>query len=1627
MKRRFLFVLILFALSIQLSAQRSFSEDKQEFFGQVMSKLNAYGTESARKVAFDFNNAWNGKFTSAQQDMIHQIALKMDRKGYSFNPYFRYYFSYLAFADAQAHLTNDQLTEVLKINEQMVQTLKGENYRNYLLSLNIFMARRYLTLTKNLSMATDNGSFQFRLLDEYVSIDKDPVEEYIETIQEPDPEPEPEIVETESADDWGNDDGWGDDWGSDDSWGDDWDNGSDESYDNNWVQDDKAWDFDTSGEVLEQESQVEQRQYVSTVSQDYIANLRAKYVHPVLEGPVIQLENNSIQIVTAYDSFNIKESDGSFLMKNRVYAGENAVINWPKQNKNFAGAVVNLKQFYIRADHYGFWTPYATITLPELFSGQVEGYFEFRSIRRAKGDLSSFPIFRSNNADVELILPNDKIRYRGGIELRGNELYGEAVSKKPGRLTFLDGKGNRTVFKAERFEFNQDSSIHSSDAAVVIHSGNDSTYHPSVELFYNPQKNEVVAIRNKPYNVTPFFSTYFDVNVNAQAMKWRLDDGEIEFNILNGKELIPATVESKDLYNQSRFSKIGVGFSFHPVITSVFYANKFGTRQFVDQEIADFFDVDIKQVKGAMRALKRYGFARYNQETGLVTLNDNAYLYHDASANKVDYDVLMLPSLSPAEPNIIWRLDSSDMQINGVNRFFFTSDYKVYAEPDSGTVYLQGGRNIQFDGMINAGEFQYKGKNYQFDYDAFLVNMNTVDSIRIQIATPDSLRAEGADPKSPLNNHLNRTSGTLYLDYPDNKSGFQDSPQYPDFVSESEAVVYFDGPEVLNGAYDKSVKFIIPPFDSDSLESEAAISFDGIFNSGGIFPTFQETLKLQPDQSLGFTHQIPAAGYNLYGTAAKTYEKIRLSNQGIRGGGKIDFITSTIYSEDFVYYPDSVASYGKGGVIKPGEVNGASYPEAVLGPYRMHWEPRIDSMNLRNLRSPFKFYKATATLDGAVNITSRGVYGIGTMLTRGSKSISDELTFKQFSYSARHADFEVLTDNPLKPAMAGDDISLVFDLNNNTAVIQPEKRGVAAISFPYAQMKTSITKAVWDLEDSVVTMTKPRDVPIEASYFYSTREELDSLAFNAEQATYDLNSKELNITGIPFIIVADAKIIPEDNQTTILENSELQSFSNAQIIIDTLNEHHYLYNGEIKILSRNAFIGTALYQLVTGEDKFAIKFDRFVLEDVYVNEKPRRMTVSGGEVLAKQNLKIAPGFYYKGEVKMYAYKKALELNGAVKLILQDPSYDQWVLYDRKDENPYVSIDFDNAYFDNEDPALAGLFYDLRGGLYTNFVGKKKSDSDEMFFKAGGQLEYDTATLTYRIEKPAKTFGESYEGKTFIYDDSTKNIIFEGPVSFFNPYAQDVTVTASVMGTGNAAENTYDIDAFLGINFNNSENYMDLMAADLTDIVERLGPPLANDISLPLLYKLANLTSDKLARGYETASLKDYKPLHSVADNLIKSLVISGVKMKWSQANASWYNTTKLALSHINESDINAKLDGFIEMKKDNSNNDVLNLFITPAPGTWYYISYINNNLMMYSSNTAFNDAVGEASNFGKARPEELVLVLGDETETLTFINNFRETYFGITEPYDLVSPQDINLEDEEFETIQEDDDDGFGF
>ncbi|MGB3464635.1 MAG: hypothetical protein WBA74_05185, partial [Cyclobacteriaceae bacterium] len=979
---------------------------------------------------------------------------------------------------------------------------------------------------------------------------------------------------------------------SDDSWMNDTTSWyTQDDTDNSWMDDDSSWpDESYDSEEDPFATFTPDQPLVSPAVADYVADMISKFNPPAVKGPVMKLKDTDIQMVTKYDSMTIRKTSGTYELEGKTFLGKGGKATWSGELKGMSDASVELGDYYFNVGKSELWTPYATLSFPQFLNKKVEGVFRYKSkpVRPEDRANKNYPYFESMQSDVEVDLPFRGISYTGGIAFVGQRMYGRSISRNLGTLTIRDGNGRQVIAKAQEFSF-VDSVITSKNTLVYIIHEDDTIYNPSVSLHYSPDTKVLVLSKSADHSLrnAPYSSTFHLMDLYTDRLTWDMNTDSLDLSIESARNLVPALLSSEDYFSPGVFKRYSVGLGFHPVIVAVNYARKYGVSEFYIDEVMAEYNLDEGKGREMAKILRREGFAEYDPITRVIRLKEKAYNSNDAHFKNRDYDHLMISSVLNSAPNATIHLEDDELIVRGVKEFYLSEDKDLMIRPDSGVIKLSSNRNIKFNGMVRAGDFQYKGKDFEFDYEDFLVNMPKIDSIQIQITIEDSTQtASSRKPeKEALRNHINNTSGVLYLNEASNKSGKEERYAYPYFTSDSEAVVYFDSQDYLGGSYDKSIKFVVPPFEMDSInnESRRAVTFKGRFESGGIFPPFEEELVIMPDKTLGFIHDVPDDGYVLYKTGAKLYNNIRLDGLGIHSSGQLDYIKASVNSEDFTFYMDSVTAYGTDGVIREGDQFGASFPQAELDNYRMKWLPRKDSMYLSSTTEPFKFYNNTATLDGEANVTKSGVYGSGEMLTRGSKSISRNLNFRQFSYSARNADFEVLTDNPDKPAMKGEDISLEFDLGSNTASISPEQAGVASLIFPYAQMKTSMSEAFWDLEDSVVTMLKSPAVAIEDSYFYSTKPELDSLAFSADQASYDINTFELQIAGIPFIIVADAKITPENGETTILKDSELLPFNNAEIVIDTLNEYHYLFNGNIKILSRKSFEGSATYKLVNAE------------------------------------------------------------------------------------------------------------------------------------------------------------------------------------------------------------------------------------------------------------------------------------------------------------------------------------------------------------------------------------------------------------------------------------------------------------
>ena len=618
----------------------------------------------------------------------------------------------------------------------------------------------------------------------------------------------------------------------------------------------------------------------------------------------------------------------------------------------------------------------------------------------------------------------------------------------------------------------------------------------------------------------------------------------------------------------------------------------------------------------------------------------------------------------------------------------------------------------------------------------------------------------------------------------------------------------------------------------------------------------------------------------------------------------------------------------------------------------------------------------------------------------------------------------------LAVGLAGDDVRLKFNLDQNYADISPEIAGVAALDFPYAQFKTSIPTARWDLNTQKIIMTKDPNLPLEDSYFYTTRKELDSLHFNAEEAEYDIPTQQLKVRGIPYIVVADARITPENNEILILENAEIGQLKNTSIVLDTLNGYHRMTDGVVNIISRKEFSGYATYQYINAiNDTFAIKMTDFHLEPIGqsvkikkrdVNLAATEQTVANGTVGEQEKIVLAPRIFYKGDMALFATRPALELKGSVKLDLRKlKNYNTWIQYEQSGDEKEIFIDFNNALTEEGKKVEAGLHFAEDNSLYITFVFDKKSPDDDDFFLPSGSLFYDKDNSEFRIEDRLKASGEKLTGKVFAYNEDKEEVRFEGKVDFFSEKSKDFSITASALGAGNIVTNDIRMNTFMMLDVNVPPQALELMAVDLQEVIKNEGAEEGLGDQTELLYKIADLVGERAVKDYEQRALQAYTSLLTLPE-LVRPMVFSNINLKRSKEYNAFYNDGPLGLSHILRSDINGAFEGFMEIRRSEDGVPIFHVFFKASPDSWYYFGMEDNRMMIHSSNEAFNSVIVKRTNAGKAKIGELVFIPGSDEETLAFINKFRKKY------YDLEAPYSLRGESSKFKKKEKDvEDDGF--
>ena len=224
-----------------------------------------------------------------------------------------------------------------------------------------------------------------------------------------------------------------------------------------------------------------------------------------------------------------------------------------------------------------------------------------------------------------------------------------------------------------------------------------------------------------------------------------------------------------------------------------------------------------------------------------------------------------------------------------------------------------------------AGKMEVYLDDAAFDYENFKIYLLEVEAALLRVKPIFG----GSDRLIPMYSHFSKLKGTIEIDDASNRSGknVEDFQNFPILKTKQDCYVFYDHETTYKGVYDSTdFYFKVDPFEFDSLDNvaERSVKFKGELRSAGIFPVFEEEISIQEDYSFGFKTKAPEKGFDFYGENAKFDNEIRLSNEGLRGAGEINFVTSNSVSEDFVFFPDStmgVAQYTNSPQTKRGNLS----------------------------------------------------------------------------------------------------------------------------------------------------------------------------------------------------------------------------------------------------------------------------------------------------------------------------------------------------------------------------------------------------------------------------------------------------------------------------------------------------------------------------------------------------------------------------------------------------------------------------------------------------------------------------------------------------------------------------------
>lgn len=1286
------------------------------------------------------------------------------------------------------------------------------------------------------------------------------------------------------------------------------------------------------------------------------------------------------------DSSVIYNTKGFLYPTQQKFYGTGGNVDWVRAGWDKNTVSAKLSNYVIDVTGSDFSADSAEFTNKTYFTKTLLGVYSDKILANVSAENASYPRFTSytNSIQIKNIVPD--VDYSGGFSMIGNRMIGSGTTEENANIVFFREKKPFLILGSRSFAIRKDK-ITSDNASVIMRFDNDSThdsiYHPSVTFKYIVKDREIALIRGEEgKSKSPYFDSYHQIDMYFDGLYWKIDEPLINMKMISGQGESKATFESSNYFRKLRFLKLQGLNQVHPLFSVKEYSQKHDTKIIYTEDFAKEMKWPPTEVRNMFIRFADEGLVTYDGTEDRIFVKDRLFYYLLANVGKTDYDVIQFESIIDQKPNATINLLNFEITMRGLAPINLSDSQNVVIYPNDMEVKIQKNRNFTFGGRVKAGRFDFFGKQFSFDYQNFKINLDNVDSLRLKVESNDPTEVDdyGRRKLVPVRSVLENITGDLLIDFQGNKSGLHDYPKYPIFNSKKDSYVNYDKPFIQEGVYTRDrFYFHLDPFTIDSLDnfSKSGLRFDGEFVSAGIFPDFRDTLRLQPDLSLGLTRNTGPEGWVAYGGKGKFTNKIDLSNQGLHGDGTIDYLTSTSKSNDFLFLPDSMNSRVDSFVNKKAILANVEFPEARGGGVYIHWEPLKDVMFVNKRDSNLTMYENQSQLNGNLQLRPTGMTGDGIMTFTSSELESDLFRFKSNVFDADTSNFRLASDNSAALAFSTNNVNSHIDFVKRVGEFKSNGGG-SYVSFPLNQYICYIDQFKWFMDQAEIELssnenaanntnadTLASSLNLTGSEFISVEPRQDSLQFRAPFARYSLKDYLIKAEKVSLIRSADASIIPDSGKVVVERYAKMRTLNDARIIANTTTKYHTIYNATVNILGRKKYEGSGDYDYVDENSvKHNFHFNSIAVDTTY-------QTYADGELNDSLGFPMSPEFLFKGSTHLAAAQEFLTFSGYAKPNFHCDKVEQnWIRFSGPVNPANVSIPVSSPVTDGGSKLASAVAQTSDStGIYAAFMMPKRKPSDLEIIAADGVLFYDKSTSQFRITTSEKLEKPGSAGNFLSLDDKKCIVYGEGKLNFGSDLGQlQLQTVGTVLNNLNNDSTSFDILAAIDFFFN--EDAMKIMTDQLSTNASLKA---TQDVGRQTYERGLTEIAGKEKADKMIAELNLYGSFKKIPDELRHTFFITELKMSWNNESRSYRSVGPIGIGNMDKTNVNRRVNGIVEIVHKRT-GDALNIYLEPESQQWYYFSYTRGLIQAISSNTGFNDAIT------KVKPDKRINKMKDKPD-----------------------------------------------